>query len=163
MSIGEVVLAFVLVLRVGAFFSGVGLAVSYGITLFYLFKDLSDDKIDFDDAWFFIAISIYGVTFSVMMVLCALRFGAFFSHFESFYSWITRGLFYIFCGILSLGLSTSLNAISLSRFFDGDQEFVKFQEAISYIAIAVGVVYIGMSLLCCKGRGESENRKRRIL
>lgn len=142
------------IIRIIGIIIGIGLTAGY-IMLAIRAVDALVEGADLEDVWFLLVLSLYGVAFSVMIILIEWRWPSMFDIFNSFRYWIIRGLFYFFQGMLS----TSIGVAAASFSDLGGDVFEIFQEIIAYTIMLIGGIYIILGLICCKEVAKNDSQK----
>ena len=139
-------------IRIAGILAGLALGTAFTLLVVRLIGAWIDG-VRFKDLWFLLFLSLYGVLFCVMMILCELRWNTFFGDFSSFIRWSTRGLFYFFLGMFSFNIGVS--AAGFGTFLDGDA-FARFLDIMAYTVMAIGALYVVMEIFCCRSSAQGD-------
>eukprot|EP00511_Aplanochytrium_stocchinoi_P005921 CAMPEP_0204843224 /NCGR_PEP_ID=MMETSP1346-20131115/47857_1 /ASSEMBLY_ACC=CAM_ASM_000771 /TAXON_ID=215587 /ORGANISM="Aplanochytrium stocchinoi, Strain GSBS06" /LENGTH=170 /DNA_ID=CAMNT_0051982337 /DNA_START=80 /DNA_END=592 /DNA_ORIENTATION=+ len=133
------------------FVIGLGIGITYGMNLYYLFKALINGA-DFLDLWFLLLLNLYGIFFALIVVMVEFRSDFILQHFPSMLEWGKRGLFYAFNGLLSLGMGAANSSFPN---VDNDEAVRKTQEYTAYIIIILGAFDLLGAVLCLQSNAQN--------
>merc|ERR1712146_303407 len=102
-----------------------------------------------------VALRTYGVVFACIIILTELRWTRMINESTFLQNWVTRGLFYIFVGLLTLEQNQEKAIVILPPWI------LFYIKIVGLILITIGILYMIMGLMCLrrlKDRKEAEYR-----
>mmetsp|Transcript_6417 Transcript_6417/g.14158 ORF Transcript_6417/g.14158 Transcript_6417/m.14158 type:complete len:172 (+) Transcript_6417:111-626(+) len=142
-----------------AFLCAVANGTSYVFGFVSNIKGLSNASVTHKSTqllWVAMCLNLYGVLFSVIAFLVELRVATFFAHAPVFKIWAFRGFYYIFLGVLNLGLVSGEGPFNST---EANNTWHDVSEVFSYCMCGVGALYIVGDILCLRPMMQQKKRQ----